>query len=81
MVGKKKEEKEMPFKKVIAIQNVDEETWENVQRFLAHNKRIPSISKLAMAALENYLALANRYGIDHDWKVKIPSNGDRHDAS
>jgi hypothetical protein len=59
-------------KKVIALQNVAPETWEKVQAFLATHKRIPSISKLATAALENYLDLANRYGIDHDWKLKLP---------
>jgi hypothetical protein len=60
-------------KRVIAIQNVDEETWNSVQAFLASHKRIPSISQLAKAALESYLALANHYGIDHDWRIKLPN--------
>jgi hypothetical protein len=59
-------------KRVIALQNVDDHTWEKVQNFLAMHKKIPSLSQLAKAALENYLDLANEYGIDHDWKIKLP---------
>lgn len=60
-------------KHVIALQNVDEQTWEKVQTFLSMHKKIPSISQLGKAALENYLQLANTYGIDADWKIKLPT--------
>lgn len=60
-------------KHVIALQNVDEQTWEKVQTFLSMHRKIPSISQLGKAALENYLALANTYGIDADWKIKLPT--------
>jgi hypothetical protein len=64
--------KEGKDKHVIALQNVDEATWEKVQSFLDMHKKIPSISQLGKAALENYLTLASTYGIDHDWKIKLP---------
>jgi hypothetical protein len=61
-------------KHVIALQNVDEHTWEKVHTFLDMHKKIPSISQLGKAALENYLTLASTYGIDHDWKIKLPGH-------
>lgn len=57
---------------VIALQNVEDELWNSVNAFLANHKRIPSKSQLAKAALEVYIALANSYGIDHEWKPKLP---------
>lgn len=59
-------------KKVIAIQNVEPELWDSVIDFLQHHRRIPSISKLAGTALETYIALANKYGIDEDWRICLP---------
>ena len=61
-------------KHVIALQNVDPEMWEKVQTFLDMHKKIPSISQLGKAALENYLMLASTYGIDHDWRIKVPGH-------
>lgn len=57
---------------VIALQNVEDDLWSKVDQFLANHKRIPSKSQLAKAALDVYIQLANNYGIDHDWKPKIP---------
>jgi hypothetical protein len=74
MVSKGKKQK-----KVIAIQNVEPELWDSVIEFLQTYRRIPSISKLAGTALENYIRLAKKYGIDEDWKIKIP-DGDGKDA-
>ncbi len=59
-------------KKVIAIQNVDPALWDAVIEFLQTHKRIPSISKLAGVALETYITLANKYGIDENWHLKLP---------
>jgi hypothetical protein len=69
--------KDKKQKKVIAIQNVEPELWDSVIDFLQTYRRIPSISKLAGAALENYIRLAKKYGIDEDWKLKIPKDGDK----
>lgn len=57
---------------VIALQNVEDELWGKVNEFLAAHKRIPSKSQLAKAALETYITLANLYGVDFDWRPKLP---------
>lgn len=59
-------------RRVITIQNVDDELWSKVQGFLQTHKKIPSASALGKASLENYLELAARYEIDKDWKVQVP---------
>lgn len=66
-------------RRVITIQNVDDHLWSRVQDFLLKNQRVPSISALAKAGLEQYLELADLYGIDKDWKVQIP-RGYQHDT-
>jgi hypothetical protein len=61
----------MEKRRVIALQNVDEQLWDKVQAFLQQHKRIPSISALGKVAIEQYIDLASKHGIDHDWKVKV----------
>lgn len=60
-------------RRVITIQNVEDDLWNKVQDFLLRNQRVPSISALAKAGLEQYLELADTYGIDKDWKVQLPA--------
>ncbi len=64
--------------KYITIQTVDDELREKVKEFL-----IPSISALAKAGLENYMDLANKYGIDAEWRVNVPNDSEKagHDAT
>lgn len=62
-------------KRFITIQNVDEELFGKVKSFLETHRRIPSISALSKVSLESYLDLANKYGIDADWRINIPNGG------
>lgn len=62
--------------KYITIQTVDEALREKVEAFLKTHPRIPSISALAKVGLEQYIELANKYGIDANWQIQLPQKDD-----
>ena len=63
-------------KQFITVQSVSPELMASVKGFLESHPRIRSLSALATVALETYIELGTRYGIDADWKVCLPERGD-----
>lgn len=59
-------------RKVISVQAVPPELWDKVQHFLDHHRLLGNnISLFARIALENYIDLADKYGLDSDGKIKL----------
>lgn len=56
----------------VTFYNVDEGLWARSLKFLNEHKRIPSLSALMRVSLDTYLELGEKYGIDADWKIKLP---------
>jgi len=58
--------------KTIAINNIEPALEKRINEFMANHRRIPSYSQVAKAALEMYIGQANRYGIDGEWRPRLP---------
>ncbi len=73
-----------PKKFAITIQNIEPELWEKIEEFLnqSENKKMRGKKgPLALAALESYLELAEYYGIDSEWHLRMPTEANPLDPS
>jgi hypothetical protein len=55
----------------ISIQSIEPEQWDNIKAFLQGHKMMGK-SALGRKAIENYIRLAGKYGIDANWDIKDP---------
>lgn len=70
-----KQEQVIPRRNV-TFYNVDADLWRRVKEFLDKYPRVPSVSALIRVSLDTYLELADKHGIDVDWKIKFPAYHD-----
>lgn len=62
----------VPKKRNISAQNVSPELWELAHAFLQRHSTMHNRADLARIAIESYIGLAEEFGIDGDWRPKIP---------
>lgn len=63
----------------ISIQSIEASQWDNIKAFLQKH-RMMGKSVLGRKAIENYIRLADKYGIDANWDIKEPKGGTKNDA-
>ena len=69
-------------KKVLSIQSMTPETWDKIGAFLASHKLYNrNVSFFGRVAVENYIDLANKYGIDSDGKIKVPGGEKKNETN
>ena len=56
----------------ISAQNVSPELWELAHSFLHKHPTMHNRADLARIAIESYIGLAEEFGIDGDWRPKVP---------
>lgn len=61
-----------PKKKNIAAQGISEELWELAHNFLDQMPTMHSRGDLAKIAIESYIAQAVEFGVDGNWRPRIP---------
>ncbi len=63
----------LPKRLTISAQDVDLPLWNLTQEFLKTHPNMRGRGDLVRTAIESYIALANKFGINADWHPMIPN--------